>query len=234
VSIEDKLLFILYDLNVYPLQEILAFEYDMMQSTANDWIHILSDVLKTALGRGGHLPERVPARVADVMHANPDPTSDDGLDGMERRRQRPQDRETQRRCYRGKQKTPTVKNRIIGGLTTRKVLYLSQTYAGCIHEKTIADAERPIFPDDIALYTDRGLPGYEPEHVRTFQPQKKPKGQELTRVQQAQNSLISTIRIVIEHLIAGIKRCRIVNEVFRNTKEHFDDVVMELAWGLHN
>jgi hypothetical protein len=234
VSIEDKLLFILDYLKVYPLQEILAFEFDMMQSTANDWIHILSDVLKTALGRGGHLPERVSGRVADVMHADPDPTSDYGLDGTERRRQRPQDQETQRRFYSGKKKTHTVKNLIIGGLTTRKVIYLSQTYAGCIHEKTIADAERPIFPDDIALYKDSGWQGYEPENVRTFQPQKKPKGKELTRVQKAQNSLISTIRIVIEHLIAGIKRCRIVKEVFRNTKEHFDDVVMELACGLHN
>jgi hypothetical protein len=234
VSIEDKLLFILYSLKVDPLQEILAFAFDMMQRMANEWIHLLSDVLKPALGLGGHLPERAPARVADVMQAHPDPPSDYGLDGTERRRQRPQDQETQRRFDRGKKKTHTVKNLMIGGLTTRKVLYLSQTYAGCIHEKTIADDERPIFPDDIALDTDRGLPGYEPEHVRTFQPQKKPKGKALTRVQKAQNSLISTIRIVIEHLMAGIKRCRIVKEVFRHTKEHVDDVVMELACGLHN
>jgi hypothetical protein len=61
VAIEDKLLFILYDLKVSPLQEILAFEVDMMQSTANEWIHLLSEVLKTALDRGGHLPERDPA-----------------------------------------------------------------------------------------------------------------------------------------------------------------------------
>ena len=44
ITIEDKLLFILYDVKVYPLQEILAFEFAMVQSTANDWIHILSGV----------------------------------------------------------------------------------------------------------------------------------------------------------------------------------------------
>jgi hypothetical protein len=70
--------------------------------------------------------------------------------------------------------------------------------------------------------------------VTTFQPQKKPKGKELTPEQQTQNSLISSIRIVIEHIIAGIKRCRIVKELFRNTKEKYDDLVMEIACALHN
>src|SRR5881409_3828619 len=44
ITIEDKLLFILYYVKVYPLQEILAFEFDMVQSTANEWIHILCGV----------------------------------------------------------------------------------------------------------------------------------------------------------------------------------------------
>ena len=44
ITIEDKLLFILYYVKVYPLQEILAFEFDMVQSTAHEWIHILRGV----------------------------------------------------------------------------------------------------------------------------------------------------------------------------------------------
>jgi Helix-turn-helix of DDE superfamily endonuclease len=48
VTIEDKLLFILYYGKVYPLQEILAFEFGMVQSTANEWIHILT-ILRTVL-----------------------------------------------------------------------------------------------------------------------------------------------------------------------------------------
>jgi len=70
--------------------------------------------------------------------------------------------------------------------------------------------------------------------VTTFQPLKKPKGKELTPEQQEQNSLISSIRIVIEHIISEIKRCRIVKELFRNTKEQYDDLVMEIACALHN
>jgi hypothetical protein len=35
-------------------------------------------------------------------------------------------------------------------------------------------------------------------------------------------------------VIAGIKRCRIVKDVFRNTSVDFEDMVMEIACGLHN
>ena len=46
--------------------------------------------------------------------------------------------------------------------------------------------------------------------------------------------MISSIRILVEHVISGVKRCRIVHDVFRNTKAQFDDLVMEIACGLHN
>jgi len=55
-----------------------------------------------------------------------------------------------------------------------------------------------------------------------------------TPEQKAQNSLISSIRIVIAHIISGMKRCRIVKDLFRNTKEKYDDLVMEIACALHN
>ena len=111
---------------------------------------------------------------------------------------------------------------------------MSQTYEGKRHDKKIADEENPTYPKDICVYKDTGFQGYEPEGVKTFQPCKKSKGKELTPEQKEQNSLISSIRIVIEHIIAGIKRCRIVKDLFRNTKEKYDDLVMEIACALHN
>jgi len=38
----------------------------------------------------------------------------------------------------------------------------------------------------------------------------------------------------VEHVIASIKRCRIVEDVFRNTKEGSSDLVMRIACALHN
>ena len=48
------------------------------------------------------------------------------------------------------------------------------------------------------------------------------------------NSLISGVRVVVEHVIAGVKRCRIVRDVLRLTQEGMSDMVMEIACGLHN
>src|SRR5262249_24756189 len=57
---------------------------------------------------------------------------------------------------------------------------------------------------------------------------------ELSPEDKAENTMIARIRILVEHVIAAVKRCRIVHDVFRNTKAHFDDLVMEIACGLHN
>jgi hypothetical protein len=70
--------------------------------------------------------------------------------------------------------------------------------------------------------------------VTTFQPKKKPRKQELTQVEKQRNREISSERVEIEHQIAGIKRCKIVVDKFRNRVAHFVDDVMETACGLHN
>src|SRR6266571_5856778 len=56
-------------------------------------------------------------------------------------------------------KAHTIKNLVLGGLHTRKVNYLSQTYAGKRHDKKIADEESPTYPEDISLYKDTGFQG---------------------------------------------------------------------------
>ena len=48
------------------------------------------------------------------------------------------------------------------------------------------------------------------------------------------NGLFSSMRVVVEHVIAGVKRCRIVKDVLRLTKAGIADRVMEIACGLHN
>jgi hypothetical protein len=48
------------------------------------------------------------------------------------------------------------------------------------------------------------------------------------------NKIIASARIVVENTIAGVKRCRIVKDVFRNTKAGFSDLAMEVACALHN
>jgi hypothetical protein len=48
------------------------------------------------------------------------------------------------------------------------------------------------------------------------------------------NGIISGARVLVENTIAGVKRCRIVKDVFRNTKPGFSDLAIEVACALHN
>ena len=48
------------------------------------------------------------------------------------------------------------------------------------------------------------------------------------------NRACSSVRIVVEHAISGVKRCRIVKDILRLTKKGISDLVMEIACGLHN
>jgi len=157
-----------------------------------------------------------------------------GIDGTERRRQRPKDQAKQKRFYSGKKKAHTVKNNLIVTMGKRKVVYLGCTWEGKKHDKKICDEEGHEFPEGSILYQDTGYQGYEPAGVNIRQPKKKPRGKELTMEEKEQNSLISSVRVIVEHVICGVKRCRIVKDVFRNTKDKFDDLVMEIACGLHN
>jgi len=48
------------------------------------------------------------------------------------------------------------------------------------------------------------------------------------------NRLLSSARVLVEHGIAGVKRCRIVKDVLRLTRAGISDAVMEIACSLHN
>jgi len=231
-AMEDKLLFILFYFKVYPLQEVMAFLFETSQGRVNEWIHTLSIVLHMALGEAQALPVRDPKNLEQTLALCL--SVDFIIDGTERRIQRPHDATEQQEKYSGKKKAHTVKNNLIIDLEERLVRYLSQTFAGRIHDKRICDEEGYTFPPGCVLFKDTGFQGFEPDKVLTYQPKKKPRGQELSPEDKAENTMIASIRILVEHVIAGVKRCRIVHDVFRNTTAHFDDLVMEIACGLHN
>jgi len=231
-TMEDRLLFILFYLKTYPLQEVIAFLFGMSQGQANIWIHRLAQVLKMTLDIEGHLPERDAAQLAEALAEHD--TLEFVIDGAERRRQRPKDEKEQKKYYSGKKKTHTVKNNVIVHTESRKIPYLSKTVEGKKHDKKLCDEEDMTFPPNSILLQDTGFQGFAPDKVIVLQPKKKPRGKELTIGEKVINRTISSARIVVENVIAGIKRCRAVKDVFRNTKQKFDDLVMEIACGLHN
>jgi len=114
-----------------------------------------------------------------------------------------------------------------------EVLFLSDTYEGSVHDKAIADACPYPLPEGSELLDDLGFVGYTLAGVTHTRPFKKPKGGELSPEQKAANQAIAKRRILIEHVISGIKRCRIVKDTIRLWKDGARDLVMEICCALH-
>ena len=229
---EDRLLFILFYLKTYPLQEVLAHLFGMSQGKAHFLIYQLSRILRETLKRMDYLPARISE---DMMRklAEEEP-QDLAIDGTEREIERSKDAERQKRFFSGKNKTHTVSNIIVCGLLDQQVKYLSLTHEGKKHDKKIVDQEKIKVPAGSDLYQDTGFQGFTISGVNHHQPKKKPKGENLTTGDKIINRLISKTRVGVEHIIASIKRLHIVKNFFRNVQDNREDHVMLLACGLHN
>ena len=229
-SPRHKLLFILMYFKLYPLQEVLGLLFGVHQSEANRWVHRLTPVLEKALGRRLELPARRPADLKRVLTECP--SLEWVLDGVERPVRRPKDKDRQKRHYSGKKKRHGLKNLVVS--CRGQVQGLSRTVPGSVHDKKLADQTRWRWPQGGTLLMDTGFAGYTPARTDVLMPRKKPKGKPLDAVWKAINRAIARLRVGVEHALAGVKRCHIVADLYRNTKAGFEDAVMLVACGLHN
>jgi DDE superfamily endonuclease len=168
---EDKLLFILVYQKAYPLQELLGSLFDLSQSRVNRWVHRLLPILVQALDRLGLLPERNPRRFSQHERRQGEAPALI-IDGTERRRQRPKNPEKQALHYSGKKKAHSDKNIVIVNAHSKRVGYLSATYAGKTHDKKVAEGENICYPRRSTLHKDSGFQGYEPRVRQSCQPKK--------------------------------------------------------------
>jgi hypothetical protein len=173
-SAEDKLVFILAYHKQYALQTFHALQFGMSQGRANEWIHRLSPLLQQALEQVGMTPVRGGEQVAHSPLAH-EGGADLMIDGTERRRQRPRVDTAQRAHYSGKKKSHTDKNIVVSNAHSQKVVYLSPTVGGSVHDKKVADQAAIVYPLNATLSQDTGFQGYTPKAVLVMQPKKSRK-----------------------------------------------------------
>ena len=213
-----------------------AASFEISQAKVSQWVKVLHPLLQESLKELGTLPERKGEALVSVL------AKFDGeaftMDAAERPVERSQDTGNQKDHYSGKQKDHTVKNnRPATRLMCRdnqQIVYLSETYEGRVHDKKIADEQACQFPQGSRLRLDLGYLGYQPNGVITLLPVKKPYKGELTEQDKKFNQWVSRYRVVVEHAISGVKRCRIVKERCRHFASSFRDQVMLTCTGLHN
>jgi hypothetical protein len=155
------------------------------------------------------------------------------IDVTERAVPRSIDGERQQHEYSGKKGCHTHKNLLVAS-EQGQVLYLSPTVEGSLYDKALADELELEFMPGERLLADLGFLGYQPRETRVFLPEKKPRNGQLSAKQKAFNQLLASLRVRVEHVIASVKRIRIVKEKIRLKKDHISDQVMLIACGLHN
>jgi len=115
-----------------------------------------------------------------------------------------------------------------------QILYSSPTVEGKKHDKKLADEANYSLPKDSILVQDTGFQGFSVDDVVILQPKKKPRNAELSQDEKELNTLISRLRVRIEHVVGSVKRYRIVKDKNRNWKEGFRDSIIETCCALHN
>ena len=231
-TVESKLFFILFYLKTYPTFDVLRFMTDRDRGKCCRSVQILLLALKKTLGREIVLPERKINSVEEFLEKFPE-VKDVFLDGSERRIQRPKDKKRQNKLYSGKKKATTRKNVIVSD-ENKRILFLSPTKSGRRHDKRIIDKSILKIPDGVGKWADTGFLGLDKLFENVVIPKKSTKKNPLTLADKANNKVISSIRVVVEHALSGIKRFRILTDTLRNKIGLFDDMIIEICSGLWN
>jgi len=129
-----------------------------------------------------------------------------------------------------------TRKHVTGSTRSKRIILLSKSRAGKVHDKKQLDEEDWVsnIPDAVVIEGDLAYQGLQHEFVNVHLPHQKPRRQELTQQQKQENRAFSRQRVKCEHAHAGMKRYNSVTAVYRNRVPGFDDRLMLNAAGLWN
>ncbi|MBI4100699.1 transposase [Candidatus Microgenomates bacterium] len=215
----QKLFFILFYYKTYPTFRFAQVIYGLDKRNIQLWVKFLASVLFSTLGY--ELTLKVRKRISrwDLWLEEYPELAEFIIDCTERLIQRPKDNRIQQEHYSGKKKAHCIKNQILVSPQTNRILSVSPTLPGTIHDKKIFDYD-PAFlrapPDSVGMGDSayQGADGNN-SHLKMVIPKKKPPGGELSQEEKAANRTISSIRVRVEHSLSYLKHFGILNQKFR-------------------
>jgi len=107
-------------------------------------------------------------------------------------------------------------------------------YPGQRRDKRICNEQCYTFPPFVELFQDTAFLGCWQADVINYQYQKKPRSGELAIDVRLIKKLISAMCTNAERILSGVRYCWILNDIFSNHREGFNDICMEIACGLHS
>lgn len=154
------------------------------------------------------------------------------IDATEQQRKKPKKR-VQKKYYSGKKKRHTLKTQITVN-TKGKVLAVSKTYPGSIHDYEIFNQDKTAkkIPKIIKAYLDRGYQGVKKDFpdLNALTPIKKNRWKrKLTRSEKIYNTKLAKIRVRVEHIISKLKKYQILAGIFRHGVENYNQDFRNIA-----
>lgn len=211
-----KLFFILFYYKVYPTLQLAQLIFHFDKENIRRWKIFLEKVLHDTLGYQLALPTIKVKQLSQVLTICPQ-LKHFIIDATERPINRP--KHNQKFFYSGKKKKHTLKNHTFVDPKSKKILAISKTAQGKMHDKKLAEDD-PLWltipPGSIGM----GDLGYQAmdqinPFVKFITPYKKPKGKDLSDFQKQNNKQISSIRVRSEHPFAFMKHFNILSNKLR-------------------
>ena len=215
----QKLFFILFYYKTYPTFRFAQVVYSLDKRNIQLWVKFLAPVLFSTLGYELSLKQRRKISRWDLWLEEYPELSEFIVDATERAIQRPKDNLVQEMYYSGKKKHHSVKNQILVSPATKRILAVSDTVPGTVHDKKLFEATRmlPYLPENALGMGDLGYLGTDDlnPYLKMIIPKKKPPGKELTDGDKVNNKAISQIRVRVEHPFSYLKHFNILSQKFR-------------------
>lgn len=240
-TLKDKLLIVLLYYKLYLTQEFLGIVVDLDQANVSRLLKkMLPLIEKTADSELSTYLKNVEnlqcseTRINnfnDFFNKHPE-LRDVSTDATEQQCYRSKNYENQKQFYSGKKKRHTIKTQVSVS-KTGKILDVSDSYGGSIHDKIIIDKEDTIhkFPKQTCHRFDSGYQGVKVNNSDYYLvlPTKKPKGKELSELAKEHNQVNSKRRVISEHVFSRLKKFRICSYLYRGKIKFHNQIVRNIA-----
>jgi hypothetical protein len=238
-SLENKLLVILLWYRTYSVLELLGWIFQLDATNIGRLIGKLTPLLEQAADselliylRSAQRRRRKIRTWDEFVEEFPD-LAEIIIDSTEQRRKRPVNRRKQKNVYSGKKHAHTIKTQITVSRQGR-ILHVSRSYPGRIHDKTVFDREKILLylPRKTRKRMDKGYDGVIKDNpgCNIILPHKRRRNSpSLTRGQKQANTIRARERVMGENTIARLKKYPILSDKYRSSEDSYNQHFRNIA-----
>jgi len=224
LSLDEEVCLCLFYLRQMPTFEVLGLHFGISKTEANDtfhyWLKLLRELLPASLFEQVEHHKSDYALVVELLSQ-----FRLTVDSTEQPRERPGDDRAQRECFSGKKKQHTFKNQLITLPEGKDIVDVLVGANGPTSDINLFRIQQQKFDSEQSFEGDKAFVGG--KNIKT--PDKKPKKRELTDQQKAENKVLSSKRIFVEHVIRLLKIFRIARERFRLHSDTYEQVILTVC-----